>query len=269
MDHVGAMRIDDALGLAGGAGGVAHACGVVFVDLAPCEIVVGRQPFLVGLRVERRVGHVRRVGQDDDVLHGLEMVAQLLHQRHEGQVDEEQARFRVVHDPGDLLGEEARIDGVVDAARAHQPVPDLEMPPGVPGERRAAVAIGEAHGVELLGNAQRPRADFLVVGAVDRPLDRARHHLPPAMIDRRMVQELVAKQRPVLHQSQHLIPSSAAFAPLSRSDARKFRALWLAPSAPHRFLPAGAGGARALPRYRKGNLIPLNRLPPPRCVGPA
>ena len=70
----------------------------------------------------------------------LQPVGELFQQRHEGQVDEHHAVFGVIDDPADLLGEQPRIDGVVDRADAEDAVPGFQMPPGVPGERRDAVA---------------------------------------------------------------------------------------------------------------------------------
>src|SRR5262245_59787182 len=42
---------------------------------------------------------------------------------------------------------------------------------------------------------------------MDRPLDRARHHRPLAVIDGGMVDDAMAKQRPILHQPEHGISS--------------------------------------------------------------
>ena len=64
----------------------------------------------------------------------------LLDDRHEGQVDEQRLVLGVVHDPGDLVGEQPRVERVVDAAHAHDAVPGLDMARRVPGERRDAVA---------------------------------------------------------------------------------------------------------------------------------
>ena len=85
-----------------------------------------------------------RVRQDDDLLDGFQPVAQLLDERNEGEIDEKQPVLRVIHDPGDLIGEEARIYRVINAAHSKQPVPDFKVPPVVPGERRGAFPHAEA-----------------------------------------------------------------------------------------------------------------------------
>ena len=58
--------------------------------------------------------------------------------------------FGVVDDVGDLLGEQARVERVVDRADAHDAVPGLQVAPGVPGQRRDAVAELDAVPVEAL-----------------------------------------------------------------------------------------------------------------------
>ena len=203
MQHVGAVGIDHALRVAGRAGGVAHAGGGVLVEVAPGEIVVRREPLLIGLNFERRRRHVRGVGQHDHPLDRRDAVADLLHDRQEARVDEEQPVLGIVDDPGDLLGEEARIDGVVDGAEAEQAVPDLHVAPMVPGERRGTLAELEPVRIEPLCHPERSRAQRPIVGAVNRPFDRARDDLALAMMLCRVIDQLVAKQRPILHQPAH------------------------------------------------------------------
>ena len=174
-----------------------------FVELPPGEVAVRREPLLVRLGIELGVGHMRGVGQHDDALDRLQLIAKLFDDRKERQVDEEHAVFCVVDDPGDLLGKEPRVDGVIDAAEAEQPVPDLEVPPCVPGKRRGAVAELETVPVEAAGDAPSAGVHLAIVGPVDRPLDRPRDHLAIAVLDRGVVDDLVTKQRPFLHQSAH------------------------------------------------------------------
>ena len=142
MQDVRAMRVEHALGIAGGARGVAEPGGGALVELLPAEIVVDlADPVLVGdgvLEPGRR--HVRGVGQDDVALDRRQMVGDRLEQRHEGEVGHHDPVLGVIDDPGDLLGKQARIDGVVDRADAGDAVPGLEMAVAVPGERRDPVA---------------------------------------------------------------------------------------------------------------------------------
>ena len=63
----------------GGAGGVAHAGGGVFVKLHPGEIAVGlADPVFVGDGVlQRRLRHVRGISQHDVTLDGRQLVGDL------------------------------------------------------------------------------------------------------------------------------------------------------------------------------------------------
>ena len=78
---------------------------------------------------------------------------------------------------------------------------------------RDAVALLEAVAFQPLRHLQRPAADVGVGGAHDRPFDRARHDLAVAVLACCVIEYLVAKQRPFLHQPQHakFLPFSAHF----------------------------------------------------------
>jgi hypothetical protein len=147
--------------------------------------------------------HVRRVGQHDHLLHRFQLVADFLDDRQEGQIDEKQLVFGIVDDPGDLLGEEARVHRVIDASDSHQAIPDLQVPPVVPGKRRGPLAELEPVRIEPLGDAQRAGAQLAIVRAMDRPFHRAGDDFSTAMMLRRVIDQLVAKQRPILHQPAH------------------------------------------------------------------
>ena len=142
VQHVGAVRIDHALGIAGGARGVAHAGRGIFVKGFPVEVAVDvGDPLLVGHGVlQRGRRHMRGVGQHHVCLDRFQLVGDFFQDRHEGEIDKDHTIFRMVDDPDDLLGEQPRIDGVIDGADAHDAVPGLEMPPAVPGQRRHPIA---------------------------------------------------------------------------------------------------------------------------------
>ena len=205
MQYIGAVRIDDALGIAGSAGGVTHAGGVVFVDLLPVVVAVAlRQPCLVGDSVlQRRRRHVRVIGHDDVALDLRQLVGELFEERHEGEVRHHDAVLGVIDDPDDLLGEQPRVDGVIDAAASHTAVPGFKMPPGVPRQRRDAVAGLDARAFELLGDAQGAVAHLRIIGGVYRPFDRAGNHLPFGVVGGGVVDDPVTEQRPVLHETEH------------------------------------------------------------------
>ena len=102
-------------------------------------------------------------------------------------------------------GKQPRVERVVDAAHAHDAVPGFDMARRVPGERADALARLEAVAFQPLRHLQRTGADVAIGGAHDRPFDRARDDLAVAVLARRVIEYLVAKQRPFLHQPQHRV----------------------------------------------------------------
>ena len=208
MQNVGAVRIEHALGIAGGAGGVAHAGGGALVERLPFEIAVDfADPVFIGDGVlERGLGHMRDVGQDHVTLDSRELVGDFFQQRHECQVRHHDAVGGVVDDPDNLIGEQPRIDRVIDRADPHDAVPGLEMPPGIPGQRRHPVAELDAVFVQPLRHLQGAGAELLVIGFDDRAFDRAGDDFTIAVKRRGMIDDAVAQQRPVLHEPKHGIP---------------------------------------------------------------
>src|SRR4051794_13011571 len=146
---------------------------------------------------------MRLVGEYDVALHARELVGDLLQDRNEGDVGHHDAVLRVVDDPGDLLGEKAGIDGMADGADTHDAVPDFEMAPGVPGDRGDTVAELDAVALQHLRDLEGTLVDFGIVGAMDRPFNRARHDLLLAMNPGGVFDDPVAEQGPTLHQTKH------------------------------------------------------------------
>ena len=100
----------------------------------------------------------------------------------------------MVDDIGDLIGEQARIDGVADGAHAGNGEIQFEMPVGVPGQSRHPIAVNHAEGRQ----GMRQLADSIVgvrIGvAVDRPLHRAGHDFRGAVeFDRKLDQRIDGK----------------------------------------------------------------------------
>ena len=140
VQEVGAVRVEHALGIAGGAGGVAEAAGGVLVEAAPDAVRAVLPRSGSRSRARRRrptLGHVALVGHDDDVL-------DLRHARR-GARSGSAGRCRsvkrililgVVDDVAELVGEQPRVQRVADRADAHDRVPGLDVAAGVPGQRR-------------------------------------------------------------------------------------------------------------------------------------
>ena len=92
---------------------------------------------------------------------------------------------------------------MADGADAHDAVPDFEMTPGIPGDGGDAVAKLDAVAFQPLRNFQGARMNFGVIGAMNGAFDRPRDDLLRAVILRGVLDNPVAQQRPVLHQTKH------------------------------------------------------------------
>ena len=154
------MRIKHALRIAGGARGVAEAGRGALVKLLPGEVAVDLgDPVLISdgvLELGRR--HVGGVGENDEALDSGQTIGHRLHQRHEGEIGQHDPVFGVIDDPGDLLGEEAGVDRVVNRADAGDAIPAFEMPVAVPRERGDSVAEPDPLAFEALGDLERTLA---------------------------------------------------------------------------------------------------------------
>jgi hypothetical protein len=91
----------------------------------------------------------------------------------------------MVGDPGDLVGRQARIDGVHHAAAAGDAEIELEMAVAVPGQRGHAVAERQAQAVQGIGDLARARGGVGVGVAVHVAFDAARDDLGVAVVARR------------------------------------------------------------------------------------
>ena len=210
VDHRRAVRVEHALRIARGARRVAERRGRLLVELGPLERagLVGDQLLVAEqLRDLGRGRHVGAVGHDHDVLHGLELVADALDDRHEVQVDEDDLVLGMVGDVGHMLGRQARVQRVQHGADAGDAEIELEMPVGVPGDGADPVAELDAQPLQRFGQLLGALVRVLVAVAVDRPLDGARHDLDVGIGGGRIVDDLRDQQRTVLHQTLHGVPS--------------------------------------------------------------
>ena len=177
MQHIRTVRIDHALRMSRSAGGVAHAGRGIFVEVLPGEVAVDlADPCFIGHRIfQRCLWHVRAVGQHDVAFDRGQAVGELFQKRHEGEIGHHHAVLRVIDDPGDLIGKQTRIDGVIDRADPHDAVPGFEMPPAIPGKRRHAIAKVYPVAIQPLRDLQRARTRLRIGCAMHRPFDRTRN----------------------------------------------------------------------------------------------
>ena len=105
-----------------------------------------------------------------------------------------------------LLGEQARVEGVADRAEAGHAEVDLDVAVGVPRERGDAVAGADAEGLQCIGEALRAGVDLRVVGAMDRPLDAAADDLLVPEHALGVTDQRGDQQGRVHHQAAHARP---------------------------------------------------------------
>ena len=111
----------------------------------------------------------------------------------------------MIDDVGDLVGEQARVDGVTDRAHAGDAVVQLEVAMVVPRERGDALAGPDAESVlQGAGQLLRALAERGIGGPVHRRIRRARHHLDRAVALGRMVDDRRDQKRPVHDQTAHV-----------------------------------------------------------------
>ena len=113
------VAVQGCLGVARRTAGVAHAGCRVLVERGPCiGLGLRGDPAFVALQVGN-AGIGRQlvgVAQGDEMAHRGAFVMNRLDDGQEGHVKAQDLIFRVVGDPGDLLGVQARVDGVQHAA---------------------------------------------------------------------------------------------------------------------------------------------------------
>ena len=168
-----AVVVDDALGVAGGAGGVVEGDGVPLVgrEGGGEGRVAGGEEGFVGDGADGRVGGGERVVDVDDEGGGvLELGEGFAHHGGVFGVDEDGAGFGVAEDVGDRGGVEPCVEGVEDGAEHGDGEVGFDHGGGVGSHDGHGVAAGDAGGGEGGGEAAAAvvgLAPALAVGAVD------------------------------------------------------------------------------------------------------
>ena len=198
------MGVDGALRVAGCAGGVAHGRRLALFQLGPVELLrLGRQQGLVVEQLAELVlGQRLPVRDVDDVLDRRELPGQLVQDRDQRLVDEDQLVVGVLDYEFEVFWEEAQVEGVEHRAHAGDRVVELQVPVVVPAEGGDAVAVLDPQSLERAGQAVDPGHHLAIGGAVntrlllgddllarEQPLDA-----PESVLNRQLV---------VLHQTFH------------------------------------------------------------------
>ena len=199
VQHVGAVRVEHALGIAGGPARVAEAGGLAVVQgrVVVPGVLRGQQR-LVAERVRKRAGVA--VADHHVVAHRVEPWRQLLQHRHERVLHEDHPILGVPDHVFELVREQPDVQGVEHGAHGRHGEVGLEVLPGVPGERGHPIARSHAERLERGAEPVRPIGDFGVCRA--RPVTAAHaHHLGPGVEAPHALQDQLERQRMVvLHQ---------------------------------------------------------------------
>src|SRR5262249_58592925 len=148
VQHQGAMRIRDSLGITRRAGGKAHGRGVGLVSLRVVKIASSllEKIFVI-------LGSCR---QDARLVlhheHALDFgfAGELLPQGKQYVVDDEEAILGVIHDEGQLVRMEPQVEGVYDSSRSGNSKICLDVRVVVPAERSDAIARRETGALQSL-----------------------------------------------------------------------------------------------------------------------
>ena len=204
VQHRRAMRIDDALRSPRRSRRVAHGDRVVLVVRGRHErlaVRIGEQRLIVeqaGGGVDGCAGE----GKDDDLLERM-LGRELAIERQQDVVDDEEAVVGVARDPADLVGREAQVERVHDAAGGRDAEVALEVRVVVPGQRRDAVALLQAELAQHRRQTARALMELRVPMPAQRLVGQARDDLLVHEQAAGAVEQVVERQRHVHHRRLH------------------------------------------------------------------
>jgi len=194
VQHRAAVRVHHALRLPRGPRRVAHAAGVAFGE--------ARRGPAAGRGSEERLVLASLCGRDHH--HSLDghARADLLPERQQHLVHQEEAIVRVPHDERQLLGREAEVQRVHHASGQWHAEVGLEVRGVVPHQRGHPVAGAEACSRQCLGQRPCPPRDLPVAGPVQRAIRQPRHHGDRGEHPLGADQEVVQRQRVLHHRAE-------------------------------------------------------------------
>ena len=198
------MAVGDSLRIARRAARVTHGAGGPFVDLRPVELGwLAFDQFVVAMdrSAARFGGRGVAVADDDEMLDGLEVGRDLPDERHQGVVDDHDAVLGVVRDVGQLLREQADVQGVKDRAHARDGEVGLQVFLVVPGEGADPVARLDAEALERVGELGAALRD-LGVGADPRAVRLAGDDPAVSVNPASVIEDHPDRQREVHHRAE-------------------------------------------------------------------
>jgi hypothetical protein len=206
MQDGGPMAVEHALRVARGAGRVAHRRGGVLVELRPGKVVRrGSKQVLVAQQVHlARRRHLFLFDHRHPMADRLAQRCNAFDDWQEGEIEEQGPVFGIVDDPGDLLGDQARVQRVQHAAAARDTEVQLEVPIAVPGQRGDAFPRLDADTADRVRHLTGTSMQRAVGSAVNVALDPARHDLDVGVMAVGMLDQCADEQGRLHHLSmQH------------------------------------------------------------------
>ncbi len=200
VEHESPMGIHDALRPPRRPGGVADPGRLPLCDPRKGE---GRHLRLDELLVVDHPVRRRVTVRPDDDLVGVHLLVKTLVDRHEHVVDHQEAVLGVVHDVGEVLGRQPRVEGVDDSSRQRNGEVRLEVTSVVPGERRDPIAGPQAHPRERVRELLHALVELAVGGAVNGLVRPARDDLGPRIVAPGALEQRVQRQVVVHHLAVH------------------------------------------------------------------
>ena len=186
--------------MAGRPRGVGHAACLVLVECGPRELRAGLLDESFVVMGAGDVGFRR--AHDDDVLHGLEVREDLLERGDQGGVHADHPVFRVVGDPGDLVGMQPDVQGVENRAHTGDGEVQLEVTRRVEGERTDPIPGSHAQLLQGIRQPSGPVPEFFV-GFVLDPVRGLGGDPRLGIVGDRSFQQAGQDKRIALHQSAH------------------------------------------------------------------
>ena len=200
------MRVENALRLARGAGRVAHRGRGALVRIGRIRdrLDTVQQLFVVDHRVQAGgSAPAASLNAHHDRVRHPRLRRDLLPQRQQRLVDEHDAIVRVVDDEAELVGMEAKVERVKDAAGQWDAEVGLEMLIVVPCERGNPVAGTDPELLQRPRQTPGPRGEVGEGVPVKRPVRAARDDGPPREDALGVPKDGRQRQREIHHQAVH------------------------------------------------------------------
>ncbi len=132
---------------------------------------------------------------------------QFFHQRHEVEIEAQNPVFGVIDDVGDLIREEARVDGVADRPDARNTEIEFQMAIGVPRQRSYPVPQSNAEIGQRVGELANTAIGIGIGVAVNIAFAATADDFLPPVPARGVLQQRRDQKRTIHHGTLHYGPS--------------------------------------------------------------